>query len=314
MRLRPQIGIGHAPRPRQARLPVIASHDFMGGTLDGGSLTRGSTGRRINSSGVLVSEAINAARFDHDGPSLALRGLLYEPARTNAFLRSETFDNASWTKVNATVTADQGVAPDGATTADKLFENATNSSHYTQQTFSATSGTTYTMTVHVKAAERAFFGLACNQIAGGSPTVFVLSGAGSIGLLQSGHTADIEALANGWYRCRLTVTATSTTTASFRCQVCSDFNAFLYAGSTSNGVLIWGAQMEVAASPSSYIPTTTAGVARSADVLSLTAPAGTATARYTFDDLSTQDVATSAGAFNVPTNLNRPRLRRVDFY
>ena len=66
--------------------------------------------------------------------------------------------------------------------------------------------------------------------------------------------------------------------------------------------------------PTSYVPTTTAGVARSADVLALTAPAGTSVARYTFDDMTTQDVATSAGAFNVPTNLNRSRLRRVDFY
>lgn len=293
--------------------PVASAigYNFTTATLDGATLTRSSTGTFLNASTVLASAANDVARFDYDQAG-ALLGLLIEPARTNAFLQSETFDNASWTKVNATVTANQGTAPDNAGTADKLFENATAAAHYTQQAFNATSGVTYTFTVFAKAAERSVLGIACNPLNSGNPTSFNLA-TGTVGTTQASHTADIRNMGNGWYRCRVTVTATTTASYSFRVFVMSADNTFSYAGSTSNGLLVWGAQMEVGSTATSYIATTTVTVTRSADVLTLVAPAGTTTARYTFDDDSTQDVATSAGSYSAPTNLNRIRLRRVTY-
>lgn len=290
---------------------VIDGYDFTGATLDGATLTRASAGRYLSDSDVLTSAAIDAARFDYTAGA-GLRGLLIEPARTNVFVRSEEFDNASWTKNATTVTANAAVAPDGASTADRIVETtASGVAHNCQQTFSATSGQPYTFSVYAKAAEVTVLGIAMNQVGGGAPSYFnLLTGAVTA---QGSHTATIESVGNGWYRCTISITATSTATASFRVHLCPSVGTYIYAGNASNGALFWGAQMENAATATSYIPTTTVAVARSADVLALVAPTGTATARYTFDDDTTQDVATAAGAYNAPTNLNRPRLRSVAY-
>jgi len=51
----------------------------------------------VGSDGLIQSAGTNVARQDYDPVTLAWRGLLVEQARTNSILRSEEFDNASWT-------------------------------------------------------------------------------------------------------------------------------------------------------------------------------------------------------------------------
>ena len=66
--------------------------------------------------------AINTARYGRSG-------ILLEGVSENVLLYSDQFDNAAWNKANAgtgilpVVTADAGVAPDGATTADRVVLN-----------------------------------------------------------------------------------------------------------------------------------------------------------------------------------------------
>lgn len=73
-------------------------------------------------------------------------------------------------------------------------------------------------------------------------------------------------------------------------------------------------QLEKAAAASSIIETAGAAVTRTADDVSLTLPAGVSTMIFTFDDGSEQSVAVSAGAYAVPTTLNRKQIRRMRFY
>jgi hypothetical protein len=61
--------------------------------------------------------------------------LLYATSRTNVALQSSAFDNSSWSKLNATVTANVASNPDGTTTADRLIDNATNGEHRVTQTW-----------------------------------------------------------------------------------------------------------------------------------------------------------------------------------
>lgn len=81
---------------------------------------------------------------------------------------------------------------------------------------------------------------------------------------------------------------------------------------TTGTVIMSRPQMEVnVAKASSYIPTNTTAVTRAADQLSLDIPAGIASLLYTFDDDSTQELAAAAGDYMVPTNLNRPIIKRI---
>ncbi len=89
-----------------------------------------------------------------------------------------------------------------------------------------------------------------------------------------------------------------------------------FTGNGADSVLVWGAQLETGTRATSPIETTTAAATRAADVLTLNwgllgVGDGTITVRYTFDDNSTQDVATtiSGGTSIVPTNLNRPHIK-----
>jgi uncharacterized protein (TIGR02217 family) len=89
-----------------------------------------------------------------------------------------------------------------------------------------------------------------------------------------------------------------------------------FIGNGTDSVLIWGAQLESGLSATTPIATTSTPATRAADILTLNwgllgVGDGTITVRYTFDDNSTQDVATtiSGGTSVVPTNLNRPRIK-----
>jgi hypothetical protein len=57
----------------------------------------------------------------------------------NGLTYSDQFDNAAWTKVNATATANTLASPDATVTADSLVENITNGVHGTMQSMTVTS-------------------------------------------------------------------------------------------------------------------------------------------------------------------------------
>ena len=55
--------------------------------------------------------------------------ILLEPQRTNLATYSEQFDDASWNKINSSVTANADISPDGYTNADRIYDNATSGQH-----------------------------------------------------------------------------------------------------------------------------------------------------------------------------------------
>jgi len=96
-----------------------------------------------------------------------------------------------------------------------------------------------------------------------------LTGSGSVANTNSGVTASIQAVGNGWYRCSITSTCVTGGGARVGVFIASG-TSISYAGDVSKGLLLWGAQLEVGAFPTSYIPTTTAAVTRSADNAQIT--------------------------------------------
>lgn len=216
---------------------------------------------------VLQVAASGVARFDHNPVTRESLGLLIEEQRTNLLTYSEQFDNAAWTKSNATVTANAVIAPDGTLTGDKLIEDSTNTVHrVSQQPLSTVTGSTYTLTVYAKKAERNWIIL--RDVSRGLSAWANLD-TGTVGTVQSGLSLSVSPVGNGWYRCVLVRTAQDNSVL-WGIHVATGDNVITYTGDGYSGIYIWGAQLEAGAFATSYIPTVASQVTRSADAASMT--------------------------------------------
>jgi hypothetical protein len=218
-----------------------------------------------------TSTAYYGPRFDYNPTTLAPRGLLIEEQRVNLALYSEQFDNAAWTKGNSTVAADAAASPDGTIDADKLIENTANAIHDVSQVavVSAASGATYSLSVFLKAAERAFAFVGMSGAAMPVPFVSVDLTTGAVAVVNGTvASSSSTAFANGWWRVTVTATTTATGNVTPGVRVSADgvWANRIYTGDGTSGIFVWGAQVELGAFPTSYIPTVAATVTRAADI------------------------------------------------
>ena len=227
--------------------------------------TRASTATFVGSNGLIQSAAINAARFDHDPVTLACKGLLIEEGRINSILQSEDF-GTSWTAISASVSVNSATSPDGLVKADKLILDLLSVTGRVQQTTTLTGS--HTFSVFLKVGEWGWAFITPSASVGG--VWFNLSN-GTIGTQQAGCVGSIVSYGNGWYRCSVTLTGTGAPSSTRVTPTNADNT--ITAGDGTSGIYAWGAQLEAGAFPTSYIPTTTASLARSADVCSITAGA-----------------------------------------
>ena len=252
------------------------------------TFTRASSGTFVGSNGLIQSAGNDIARFDHDPVTLASRGLLIEESRTNLSLRSGAIVfGAGWFIDNSTSTA-SGTGPDG-NTSYRIAESTGTGTHFATNNggtalLNATSvinGTVYTGSIFFKKVDG---GVDWVQLTFGSSgfgttqyTNFNI-GNGTIGNsagLASGTSPCIENHGNGWYRCSISVAATANTSttqnviAGFIQNTNGTARLPSYTGSASNSFLAAMCQFEVGSFATSYIPTTTASVVRSADVCSI---------------------------------------------
>lgn len=206
---------------------------------------------------------LNMPRIDYANGSCP--SLLIEPQRTNLQLNSEDFSNASWVKTLSAVVANQIASPSGNVDADKLNETATTGNHQLESSRNA-SIAAYSMSVFAKKAEREWLYLFEDTT--GKGAYFNLNN-GTIGTIAAGATAKIESFGNGWYRCSVTYNE-SGTFGRYRIAVTTGNGVTSYTGVANNGIYIWGAQYELGAYSTSYIPTTASSVTRNMDIISKT--------------------------------------------
>jgi len=241
------------------------------------TFTRASTATYFDSAGVLTSAAINAPRLDYNPSTLAAQGLLIEEQRTNSLPRSAEFDNASWVKTRATVTANTSTAPDGTTSADSIVEDGTAANtHDLRQGGVVNSATTnWALSFFLKAVNRtwalielqnatatsnrarAWFNLQTGVVGTGNA-------AGS-GITYVSHS--IQNVGNGWYRCVVvgTVDVSVTSIQAWVEGTIAD-NTSNYDGvNGQTSIYVWGAQLEAGAFATSYIPTVASQVTRAVD-------------------------------------------------
>jgi hypothetical protein len=217
---------------------------------------------------VLQTASANVARFDHNPVTGESLGLLVEEQRTNLLTYSEDFSDAAWTKSNSTITANTIVAPDGTLTGDALVFNTTNIAHYLFQSVTLTA-TTYTFSCYAKYNGQQYLQLGVYQGAFLYCNFDILNG--TVGTPSSG-TAGLQDVGDGWYRCSFSVTGAAVAGYGYVIGSNSLTAGFqpTFTGDGYSGIYIWGAQLEVGAFPTSYIPTVASQVTRSADAASMT--------------------------------------------
>lgn len=224
------------------------------------TFTRASTATYIRN-GIVYNAAVNEAR-------IGTNGLLMEISRTNLVPYSQQLD--TWSKTLTSVTADTTTAPDGTTTAEKVIATAVSASHYMyRSSISCTAASTYTLSVFAKAGEYSNLTLflPITSYVGVQRMAWFNLSTGTVGATESGVTARIQALANGWYRCSISATADTTSSGAPGFALGTETAGVneIFTGDGSSGLYLWGAQLEAGTQMSSYIPTTTAAVTRSAD-------------------------------------------------
>jgi hypothetical protein len=185
-------------------------------------------------------------------------------------LRSEEFDNATWSKTGVIVTANNTTSPSGVQNADTLTADGNFGPKRTEQTLNVISGTTYTYSVYAKKNTNNFIQLTGFDSGFGTVVFanFDLNN-GVVGSVGVGTTASIQSVGNGWYRCSINLTAILTGASGIQVYIVTSATALRKENNTlSTSVFIWGAQLEAGAYPTSYIPTSSASVTRNADVIS----------------------------------------------
>lgn len=218
-----------------------------------------------------TTAAVYGARFDHDPITLACKGLLIEESRTNLALQSENHASATWSKTGVTVASATNTAPNGSTTSNLVSEDSSTGQHRVFQATSYVSGTSYSISCFFKYAGRQFVAITHPAVAANNLAIFDIQN-GTISLSQSGVTTSITAYPNGWYRCVVNGVAATTASQSHIIQGSTTGGTLTgsYTGLNGAAFYIYGSQVEAGAFPTSYIPTTTASVVRSADICSIT--------------------------------------------
>ena len=227
---------------------------------------------------ILKTVAANKPRFHHNPNTRESLGLLIEHQTTNLFTYSEEIDNVAWFKANSSITANTILAPDGTLTADKVVANATGVGGGIQRTYTTTANTNYTMSVYLKKGEYKYVRLHWGK--SGSPytriRIIINLDDGSFTNTDSGTptsitTRSVTDVGNGWYRCSLGgIFDTTSTDGVLVAEILDDSQNVTHTGNDYSGLYFWGAQLEQASFPTSYIKTTGSQVTRSVDSASMT--------------------------------------------
>ena len=154
---------------------------------------------------------------------------------------------------------DFGTAPDGTNTATKMYPASSGNGRGIELITSVPSTGNYTNSIYVKAAGHTGW-IALYGINGGTRAYFNLTtgakGSASQSSTPNAEDYDIQDVGNGWYRIHLTVNQSNLAAADYHYIYFGDAD-----GSTSvtasgtNGILMWGLQIEKGDFPTSYIRT-----------------------------------------------------------
>jgi hypothetical protein len=203
------------------------------------TFTRASSATRVNSDGEIEVVGSGVPRLDYSQGSCP--ALLLEGQRTNLMLYSEDFSNAYWNKqsgITATYNTTETLSPDGTYNATKFVGN----------------GTTGVLKTSISVSGVVSRSVYLKSVTGTTTATFKEPNTN----VPSPITLTIT---NEWQRFEMI----GDNGSSFQGLQIDDI--------TSDGIYMWGAQLEAGSYATTYIPTTSATVTRLADDVSLTSAA-----------------------------------------
>jgi len=243
------------------------------------TVVRATTATRVNASGLIETSALNVPRLDYTNATCP--NILIESQTTNLFSKSEEFNHSSWSKENSTVFVNNTISPNNTLTADKIVEASNLNYHGVVRTITTTKSSIYTVSVFAKKDNNRYFYIGnYNGLSNATYFIFdfdtkTIVSSQNVGEITTISTKVIE-LTNGWFRLSLTYVNNFSSGNNFLFAL-SDVPSLpisnlypIYLGNGTNAVFLWGAQLELSANNTSYIPTTTNSVTRNADVISKT--------------------------------------------
>lgn len=175
-------------------------------------------------------------------------------ARVNMLTKTEAFDDAVWTLSGSTLSATKVTSPLSTQTAQQLYETATTAWHGVYRTANLTISSAMTFSCYVKANGRDYAvlnttgPLGTDYVAACFDLVNLTATTGRSGAYTS-PVATITDVGNGWRRCVLSYSTTSTSgspavaASNTASPTYGSFAAFAYAGDASKGIYIWGADL-----------------------------------------------------------------------
>ena len=219
------------------------------------SFDRASSATRVNKDGLIETVGSGEPRIDYKDDSKG--ALKLEPTRTNSITYSNDFSKSIYGKINLTITANQGISPDGTQNANLLVPNAAVGNRYLTN---STGSNLKINTVFLKKKELRYV-----KVGNAQSNVLVDLENGTISADSvSTNNFTIENYGNGWYR----VSCYSTLDVNLQIQIFFgiDGSGSNIATNGTDGVYIYGFEIQNGIYATSYIPTQGGAVTRVVDV------------------------------------------------
>jgi hypothetical protein len=262
----------------------------------------------------IITAGINEPRFDEDPTELTCHGLLMEfPSQANLLLHSSNFKDATsgsyWQNLSATtVTVNQTTSPAGIVDADLLTTSTEPYDCFIRRNSVLAYNTKYAYSIFLKQGPSGHRYVGFYVGSGVSPEQFPFFDFNNPTNVQipSGtfngqiNETSVKSYPNGWYRVSISVTTPIAEPFSASVGVyISTSNGTLISGNPAGlDVYIWGIQLEAGETTTSYIPTTTTSVIRSADFCSITGAA--------FTEFYNQSEGTIVGSGLITSSIANP--------